>query len=109
SAVLRDIGNIINKNLRDIDVSGRYGGEEFVAYLREIRKDVAFKVAERIRKRIEKHEFKHEGYLLHITISIGISQFPDDGRNYKELLKNADKALYIAKEKGRNRVVLFNS
>lgn len=82
----------------------RYGGDEFVAYLRETSKTEAFQLGQTICSTIKSHLFEKDGLQLHVSISIGVAGFPEDGRTLETLTKAADEALYRAKEKGRDRV-----
>jgi diguanylate cyclase (GGDEF)-like protein len=104
SHVLAEVGRLIRQSIRAADVSARYGGEEFVAYLAEVRADGALQVAERIRHAIEAHPFALDGTTIRVTISVGVAVSPDHGRDIKTLVGRADRALYRAKETGRNRV-----
>jgi diguanylate cyclase (GGDEF)-like protein len=106
SHVLSGVGRLISQNLRTVDVSARYGGEEFLSYLSETRAEKAVAVAERIRKAIEQESFEYGGARLQITISIGVSTFPEHGSDLTSLVAKADTALYGAKNTGRNRVLL---
>ena len=87
----------------------RYGGEEFTILLPHTSKDQAYSLAERLRNTVEKHKFilPDTGKASHITISIGISAFPDDAVSAQSLLKKADDALYKAK-KNRNKVARYS-
>jgi diguanylate cyclase (GGDEF)-like protein len=98
--VLKRMTNLIRENIRDVDILSRYGGEEFVIILPERNLKVAIAVAERIRKVIESACFDKVGQ---ITISAGVSDFMQ-GDSRESVFKKADKALYIAKNGGRNRV-----
>lgn len=102
--VLRDTAAIIKNSLGDVDLACRYGGEEFCVILPETNKKGGLRVGERIRWAIENHSFKAYDEVTNVSISIGISTFPDDSVLMEELIDNADKALYQAKETGRNRV-----
>ncbi len=104
--VLRGIGEVIRGRLRATDIPCRYGGEEFAAILLDSPKSAALHVAEELRSRIfqttfECSEGQPEGRL---TISIGVASYPVDGVTAEELLRSADRALYAAKQAGRNRV-----
>jgi len=104
--VLKDVAEIIKKSCRKIDIVGRIGGDEFLAILPNTQMQQAFIFAERIRVNIEKYEL-HEQNLCskyQMTISIGIAEFDSDRDNAENLLHKADKALYKAKQKGRNLV-----
>ncbi|MCP3964637.1 MAG: diguanylate cyclase [bacterium] len=96
--------------LRDHDLLGRYGGEEFAMVLVDVKPEGILVGAERCRRLIAEEEFQVEGHRLQITVSIGIavSTEPDAGA-VDELIQQADEALYAAKEQGRNRVVLAPS
>ncbi len=104
SHVLSEVGAIIQKATRRIDVSARYGGEEFVSYLSETDTLGAELVAERIRADVEAHEFVLDGVGIRVKISLGVATAPGHGTSIKELVGAADRALYRAKETGRNRV-----
>ncbi|MCP4713510.1 MAG: GGDEF domain-containing protein [Deltaproteobacteria bacterium] len=106
SFVLQEVGKIILGNIRQFDIAARYGGEEFVVYLPDTGKDEALFPAERIRSVIEAHLFKHNTHTIRITISIGISHYPDHAITLDELIQAADTVLYKAKEEGRNRVYI---
>ncbi len=103
SHVLAEVGRLIRESIRSADVSARYGGEEFLAYLSETALPGAMLAAERVRRAIEEHRFRLDGSTLAITISIGIAACPAHGRDITSLVRRADRALYRAKESGRNR------
>lgn len=104
--MLRHISRLLKENLRLVDKVGRYGGEEFVVLMPETHKDDAFRLAERIRAAIEAQGalFINDRWVYR-TVSIGVASFPEDGLNSDEILQLADKALYRAKNSGKNRVV----
>jgi two-component system cell cycle response regulator len=106
SHVLAEVGRLIRESIRGDDVAGRYGGEEFVAYLAETGTLGAIQAAERVRRAIEAHPFSLDGKTIQVTISIGISSCPEHGRDIQALVGRADRALYRAKESGRNRVMV---
>lgn len=100
--VLRNIGRILRENTRFSDIVGRYGGEEFSIIFPNTSLDRAVIALEKLRKIIEEYDF--DG--LRITMSFGCSSFPKEGiKTPEDLLVKADEALYIAKVKGKNRVV----
>ena len=107
--VLKEVARIFKDNLREVDVVARYGGEEFAVVLLDTPKGAAGLVAEKLRMAVAEQDFPHaeesqpEG---RITISIGVSSFPDDGLSPAELIETADLALYEAKRRGRNRIML---
>ncbi|MCK5163397.1 MAG: GGDEF domain-containing protein, partial [Desulfobacula sp.] len=105
--VLKLIATTLNKLSRPFDHVGRYGGEEFIVILNNTDLSKAFVYAERIRKEIE-----HLGKLLvnrfpglSLTVSAGVSEYQKSVKNQHNLIAKADKALYRAKETGRNKVV----
>ena len=106
SHVLSEVGRLIATSIRGADVAGRYGGEEFVAYLPEADGAGAMQVSERIRHAIETHPFTLDGRTVRASISIGVALFPPHGRDLLTLVARADRALYRAKEEGRNRICL---
>jgi diguanylate cyclase (GGDEF)-like protein len=108
-AILREVANIIKENIRQIDFMCRYGGEELAIILTETDKEQAHFAAERIRKSIESKRLSVYDEGLKATLSIGISTFPEDASEVSGLIDTADKALYLAKETGRNKVCLFES
>lgn len=109
--ILKNISNIAKECLRVIDVISRFGGEEFAVIMPQTDKNEAFLVAERIRKSVKEQipktwtSFPKD----HITITIGISTFPADGKDRKEMIKNADKALYKGKLDGKDKTVLWTN
>lgn len=109
SHVLTEVGRLIRESIRGSDVAARYGGEEFVAYLAESDTAGAVPAAERIRRSIEAHTFSSDGRSARVTISIGIAGFPEHGEDLRTLVGSADRALYRAKESGRNRICIEGS
>ena len=103
--VLKTVSRVIKNQLRDYDIAGRYGGEEFVVLLPHTKLDEAQMVAERLRKAVENKKIDISKILpdkgdINVTISLGVSQYKDN-----EFIQEADKALYEAKDSGRNKVV----
>ena len=104
--VLKQFVNLIKSNIRETDILGRWGGEEFVVICPRTNIDALENVAENLRNKIEKYNFSHE--LKSITASFGITCY-NEKNDLTTLLKAADVALYKAKELGRNRVVRADS
>lgn len=104
--VLRTLARIYRENLRAIDHVGRFGGEEFACILPEADADEAKACFERLRAIVESTSITTPMGDIHITISIGIALLNEERRSWDQLIKAADIALYEAKNKGRNRVVL---
>jgi diguanylate cyclase (GGDEF)-like protein/PAS domain S-box-containing protein len=105
--VLTEIAEIIRSKLREGDVPCRYGGEELVMIMPGAAKEITAARAEIVRLAIEGHEFLYKGKTLgNVTASLGVATYPDDGLISTVLLKVADTALYLAKDSGRNKVVV---
>jgi diguanylate cyclase (GGDEF)-like protein len=105
--VLKEIGGILMKSVRGSDTVFRYGGEEFVIILPETKKEKAFIIVERLRKQISVSSFKINAKKTKVTVSGGIDGFDDNPIDKDTLISNTDKALYLAKRRGRNQVALF--
>ncbi len=105
--ILKETANIIKKSIRDADILIRFGGEEFLAVLLDIREGGSVAIAEKIRQNMEQAKFKVKDGILRKTISLGISEFPLDTNLFWQAIKFADVALYKAKEGGRNKAVRF--
>ena len=106
-AILAAVARVIKENIRQIDLLGKYGGEEFCLILAETDIQGAQFVAERIRSAAQDAVVQAYDEVLSVTISIGIAGFPDDSLDLSGLMDKADQALYQAKETGRNRVCVF--
>ncbi len=101
--VLKEIATVLANLIRETDFVARYGGEEFVVALPETGFEKAFELAERIRQQIAIHGFKVKaGVELNITTSVGIASFPEHAKSWGSLYEAADKAMYSAKNSGRN-------
>jgi len=105
--ILREIGLLISENVREIDIAGRFGGEEFCVVLPDTDRLGAQYAAERIRLAAEQANIKAYDTTVKVTVSVGSSTFPDDGKKLDELVDKADWALYRAKKQGRNIVCSF--
>ncbi len=106
--VLKTLGVLIEELVRDSDLSARYGGEEFVLLMYHTAPKEALMIAERLRKAVEQHKFQADNLTLTVAISVGVASFPHpEITDAKTLIECADKALYRAKDEGRNRVVVF--
>jgi two-component system cell cycle response regulator len=103
--VLRQFVQLVHAELRQEDLFGRLGGEEFAVLCRATSAKDAAILAERLRKRVESHHFDWKGDRLPVTVSIGIATSQEDGlATSEQLIERADKRMYGAKQEGRNRV-----
>lgn len=104
--VLGEISKRIEKNIRETDILARIGGDEFAVLMPETDKIAAISIFERLKKGITFNALIRPGYedALRITVSMGVASFPDDAWNKEDLFKQADKALYLAKQKVRNKI-----
>ncbi len=105
--LLIKLATLLKQSVRKEDLTFRFGGEEFVVLLSSTSKVDALRIAEKIRRLIELEAFPHEQFQPNhqLTVSIGVSSFPDDKKKPRELFEAADCALYEAKRRGRNQVV----
>ncbi len=105
--VLQQVAGRILENIRPEDTAGRYGGEEFIIILPDIKGRPARKIAERIRQAVEKKPVAYGKLSIEATISLGLTELSPTGtQDLKELIDRADKAMYVSKKGGRNRVTL---
>ena len=105
--LLKMVAKCIETELRHTDVLARYGGDEFVVLLPETAPDWAIEVAQRILKAVATAPLEFEGKRIETSVSIGLACYPEDGRSIDAVQTRADRAMYLAKEQGRNRVVKF--
>ena len=105
--VLAAVGQVVSATVRDSDFVGRYGGEEFVALLPDTDCEGGRVLAEKLRLAIEALEVPDLDRRL--AASFGVAVLPGDASTGEQLLRAADRALYLAKENGRNRVEIANS
>jgi diguanylate cyclase len=101
--ILKNVGLILNRYSRDIDIVGRFGGEEFVIIAPETEKEGGYKFADKLRKIIKKTKFMYKNTRINITISAGVAE-RGETNSMEETLELADKRLYKAKNSGRDRV-----
>lgn len=102
--------DIVKQNIRKSDIPVRYGGEEFLILIRDLDEQMAIGVGDRIRRQLEKQKIYvgNDDERKRVTVSCGVAQFPKHSSNIKEVVDLADKALYHAKENGKNAVVSYN-
>ncbi len=107
--LLKQVAMRIENELRHTDVLARYGGDEFVVLLPETAADRADEVAQRILQAVASAPLEFEGRHIQTSVSIGIACYPEDGRSIDAIQARADRAMYLAKERGRNRIVKFTA
>lgn len=106
--VLKNVADTIECEKRIIDIAARYGGEEFVIILPNTEMNEAMLVGERIRKRLENKKYIFKNSHIAVTLSGGLASFPSDADNIRDLIHQADLALYRAKTSGKDRISLFS-
>ena len=104
--VLKSVAGIISGAMREYDVAARYGGEEFAVLVPETKRQDLVALAERIREQLEIQDMSDSSSTVRVTVSVGVTSL-DENDTPETLLKRADKALYQAKNEGRNRTVLL--
>lgn len=104
--ILCELSTLLRKTVQKRDTVARWGGEEFLVLLPETSLEDALKIAERLRQQVEKSRYIFKRKIHQVTISIGVSQYQQGIHVEKVLLSQADKMLYVAKNNGRNRVVI---
>lgn len=102
--VLAQLAEVCQQTLREVDLIGRYGGEEFIVLLPETDLPGGYDVAERLRRRIEQLATATDAGPVKVTISLGVAELDTQQQNLEGLLENSDRALYDAKQAGRNCV-----
>jgi diguanylate cyclase (GGDEF)-like protein len=108
--VLKSLAESLSKSIKEDHALARYGGEEFVAIMLATAREEALRLMEEARARVENTKFSHEGKELDlkVTVSIGVSFYPEDAQDPDGLISCADKALFTAKNRGRNRVAVLS-
>jgi diguanylate cyclase (GGDEF)-like protein len=104
---IRVVSNILRSRSREVDITGRYGGEEFVAILPHTDIAGAQVFCERLREAVQANSFVHDGNEIRFTISLGVCQYDQTIPSPEVWLANSDHALYYAKEHGRNQVAIY--
>ena len=107
SHCLSEVGRIIRESTRVMDLSGRYGGEEFITVLPETSAEDGLIVADRIREAVGRSAFKHNDTTYGVKLSAGVAALPVHGSSVETLVQAADVALYKAKRTGRNRCIIY--
>ncbi|MFT5163535.1 MAG: diguanylate cyclase [Alteromonadaceae bacterium] len=107
--VIQHCADVLKHNLRDTDIAGRYGGEEYAVILVDTSANEGLVFAERIRKALQDSFIKYEDIVIKFTVSLGIAEFSDTFANHTKWIAAADTALYVSKESGRNSTTIYNS
>ncbi|MGO9838103.1 MAG: diguanylate cyclase [Polyangiaceae bacterium] len=107
--VISGLGEILRRQKRTTDVVARFGGEEFVVLCEQTDEKGAMLLGDRIREELGKTSFRTTKGALTVTCSIGISTFPEAGRDWEALFKAADEALYVSKRSGRDRCTAWRN
>lgn len=105
--VLMEVARLLREQSDATHVAARYGGEEMVLIAPETTKEQAMELAEKIRKAVESHSFTVGKETTKVTVSIGVATVPQDAQSSLDVISRADKALYAAKSRGRNRIVAY--
>ena len=106
-SVIQSLAHLIKRCVRETDLAGRYGGEEFAVILTDSAVDNAVTVAERLRRLAERSQVEHEGQIIKFNISVGLAEFSPLCDTPMEWLERADQALYKAKQTGRNKYCVW--
>lgn len=104
--VIQSLAHVVKASVRETDLAGRYGGEEFAIILADTNASNAKRVAERMRLFAQQQKVKHDGETITFTISVGVAQFSNEYASALAWLEVADQALYEAKSQGRNCVIV---
>jgi len=108
--VLREFAQLVKAYTRKSDVFARYGGEEFITLLPQTAKGGAVAEAKRIKRAVSEHLFRADGSNIKLTISLGLACSPNRKiKDFDDLIHYADSALFKAKQKGRDRIVIYPS
>jgi diguanylate cyclase (GGDEF)-like protein len=109
--MLQGIASLMKRNIREVDIIARFGGEEFIILLPMVDRDGAADLAERLRRLVEQHLWEDSSFdNLHITISLGVAAIPTQGiETAEQLVACAAKALQRAKANGRNRLEIYEA
>lgn len=105
--VIRTVASVIRQTARETDICGRYGGEEFTILLVDTDGEAAITFAERLRKKLAAIIVEADGNSIQFTISSGVAEFTSEFKKHTQWIEAADKALYHAKENGRNKTTVF--
>ncbi|AWB65825.1 diguanylate cyclase [Saccharobesus litoralis] len=105
--VIKVTANILQETMRETDIAGRYGGEEYVVILINCSAEQAYHFAERLRTKVEQTVVEHQGFKVNYTVSLGICELADTIVNHSQWIELADQGLYRSKESGRNTATIY--
>ncbi|MFT7129580.1 MAG: diguanylate cyclase (GGDEF)-like protein, partial [Gammaproteobacteria bacterium] len=103
--VIIKVATILKDSSRTYDITGRLGGEEYAIMMVDCDLETASEIAKRLCKELEKQKIDVDGHKIKVTVSVGLSTLSEDDNTIEEVILRADRALYRAKDQGRNRVV----
>ncbi len=105
--ILKELSNLLIKNLREIDIVGRWGGDEFILILPETNADKTKTVIKKIKKALENASFSYNNKEIKLTMTFGIYEYKK-GENIEEAINKADSAMYEGKKSGKNKIIIFD-
>ncbi len=106
--LLVEVASLLKSCVRNRDAIARLGGDEFAILLKECSLDKAEKIAEKILSKIDGYRLNYEDRVYRVSASVGLYEFTSDEKDIVQIMKNVDSACYLAKEQGRNRMVVYN-
>ncbi|MDD5287182.1 MAG: GGDEF domain-containing protein [Desulfuromonadaceae bacterium] len=108
TTLIQQVARTITANIRNSDISARYGGDEFVIMFNETSKEDVISAVERIVSSMAATPFDFEGTSITTTLSAGLAGYPEDGEDVRRVMANADEAMYVSKRSGKNRLTIFS-
>lgn len=105
--LIQQVARMITQNIRNSDITARYGGDEFVIMFNETGKQEVISAVERIVSGMAASPFDYEGDSITTSLSAGLAGYPEDGESVRAIMANADEAMYVSKRNGKNRLTIF--
>lgn len=106
--LIQQVARTISDNIRDSDISARFGGDEFVVMFNDTDKNDVLSAVRRIVDTMAATPFSFEGESITTTLSAGVAAYPEDGEDVRTIMANADEAMYVSKRSGKNRLTVFS-